>query len=285
MKVFRICLVAVIIASVIYLIADHADRHRNREIIYELQAIHQTPVVKQEEPVQTAVCETQVSEDITSAETESVMTEAAVIEETTEEPVHIEINVAAGMRTLHETNPDAVGWITINGTMIDNIICQTDDNSYYLDHDFYGGRNSAGTLFVDYRCDMDSDDNIIIYGHKMIDGSMFAGLSDYHEDVDFCNAHRMIDFSDLNDTYKYEIIAYFVCEPDIGKAGEHAGFDYYNYVRFDEYHDFETFRSNVEALSEIMIPSNMRSTDKYLILSTCCYEFSGARFVVIARRI
>ena len=46
-------------------------------------------------------------------------------------------------------NPDTVGYITIDGTQVDNPVVQTADNEYYLDHGFDGQEFRAGTVFMD----------------------------------------------------------------------------------------------------------------------------------------
>ena len=79
---------------------------------------------------------------------------------------------------LEEINSDIVGWIYIPGTVVNYPIVHTTDNDYYLDHDFYGEEGWVarfGTIFLsaENRADL-TDDNNLIYGHHMADGSMFA---------------------------------------------------------------------------------------------------------------
>lgn len=90
------------------------------------------------------------------------------------------ILLRAKLKSLRETNPDVIGWITVPGTVIDYPIVQTTDNDYYLDHSITGTYLKSGSIFVDYRNAGDwSDKNTVIYGHNMASGEMFAQLAKY----------------------------------------------------------------------------------------------------------
>ena len=78
---------------------------------------------------------------------------------------------------LRTINQNVVGWIVVPGTGISYPIVQGTDNRHYLHHTFAGERNASGAIFLDYRNSADfSDSRIIIHGHNMRDGSMFAPL-------------------------------------------------------------------------------------------------------------
>ena len=51
-------------------------------------------------------------------------------------------------------------------------------------------------------------DNLVIYGHHMSNGSMFAHLEKF-KSKDFWSEHRMITFNTLTDKQEYEIVAVF----------------------------------------------------------------------------
>ena len=81
-------------------------------------------------------------------------------------------------RKLYETNSDLAGWIVIDGTDINYPVVQSKVyQEFYLDHNFDGEEDDAGSIFIDARNDiLLPDDNIIIYGHNMKNGSMFGTL-------------------------------------------------------------------------------------------------------------
>ena len=92
-----------------------------------------------------------------------------------EEEKKVQIN--AGLLALHEENPDCIGWITIEGTVIDYpVMYHPGEKNYYLHRDFDGNYSAAGSLFISEICDPESCDNLLIYGHHMNSGSMFAAL-------------------------------------------------------------------------------------------------------------
>ena len=176
--------------------------------------------------------------------------------------------------------------VLTNGTKIDNVVVQGEDNKYYLSHNFKKEKSQPGTLFVDYRCNLDTSNNVIIYGHKQVDKSMFGTLNRYHNNIEFYKQHPTFEFSDLYGTYYYKIIGYFVCKTNKSLFKYDAEiFDYQNYINFDDNHSYFDFIINTKAHSEVLTPVDIRDTDKFLTLSTCSYEYTGARFVIVARRV
>ena len=51
-------------------------------------------------------------------------------------------------------------------------------------------------------------DNVVIYGHHMNDGSMFAHLEKF-KSKDFWEEHKIITFNTLTEKNEYEILAVF----------------------------------------------------------------------------
>lgn len=78
---------------------------------------------------------------------------------------------------LQKINPEIVGWITMDDTQINYPIVQAKDNDYYLFRNYKGEDMRAGSIFMDHRNDVKSQNrNTILYGHRMKDGSMFGSL-------------------------------------------------------------------------------------------------------------
>lgn len=78
-----------------------------------------------------------------------------------------------------KTNKDTKGILEIEAVDIKNVFVQTNNNDYYLNHDFNKQNSMAGWIYADYRNKFDGfDKNIIIYGHNMRDGkTMFTPLT------------------------------------------------------------------------------------------------------------
>ena len=81
---------------------------------------------------------------------------------------------------LAELNPDTVGWLSFNDGVIDYPIVQGNNNKFYLTHLFNREYGKAGTIFIDVTNAPDfSDQNTLIFGHHMNNGSMFANVEKY----------------------------------------------------------------------------------------------------------
>ncbi len=83
---------------------------------------------------------------------------------------------------LRKVNEDIAAWIDFPGQNISYPVVQGSDNTHYLKYTFEGKRNAAGCIFVDSRNEgLLTDNNTIIYGHNMRNGSMFGLLKQYME--------------------------------------------------------------------------------------------------------
>lgn len=114
-----------------------------------------------------------------TAENETISEEMAVI------PVKFD--------ELQSVNPDVYAWITVPGTEIDYPILQhASDNSYYLMHNIDGSYGYPGCIYTEKLNSKDfTDNNTVIYGHNMKNGSMFAQLHKF-EDPDFFQENREV---------------------------------------------------------------------------------------------
>ena len=101
-----------------------------------------------------------------------------------------------------------VGWILIEDTNIDYPVMQTPtDPTYYLKHDFEKNYTDYGCPFMQADCDaLAPSDNLILYGHNMKDGSMFADLAKYRS-KDFWQSHKTVWFDTALGSCAYEIFA------------------------------------------------------------------------------
>lgn len=132
------------------------------------------------------------AESVTDAETEPSA-------EPTEQSA-TEHNIPA----LIAVNGDCIGWLSIDGTNISYPVMYTpSEPQKYLRRNFYGKYSQSGVPFLDGRCGLQST-NLIIYGHNMRNGTMFADLKKY-VDRDFLNAHRTVKF-ETADGIRYFIV-------------------------------------------------------------------------------
>lgn len=134
----------------------------------------------------------------------------------------------------HDANPDVVGWVYIEDTVIDYPVVQSDDNEYYLERDWEGNYSYSGSIFEDFRCDIDKTENTLLYGHNMGNGSMFHAVKNFKDEA-WGNEHIYFEVASLEKRYLYRIVA---CSVLNGLDG--AEFDYWNrnVLTKEEYEDY-----------------------------------------------
>ena len=78
---------------------------------------------------------------------------------------------------LKSVNEDIVAWIEIEGTNINYPILK-DKDLYYLKHSYDKKYNSNGAIFTTNIAPFEENETIV-YGHNMKNGSMFSNLANY----------------------------------------------------------------------------------------------------------
>lgn len=183
-------------------------------------------------------------------------------------------------KDLYEQNHDFVGWIRIDDTPIDYPVMQSKNNpEFYLRHNFNKEYSRFGVPFVQANCDIETDENIIIYGHNMKNKTMFNALTQY-SDREFYDNHKLIRFDTLNESNLYEVIAVFKT-----RAYSDNGFRYYDFTKANTKEEFNAYIEKCKALSFYETGLTAEYGNKLLTLSTCEYTQNNGRFVVIAKQI
>ena len=159
---------------------------------------------------------------------------------------------------LKQKNSDAIAWIKVNGTDIDFPVVKGTDNSYYLTHNFDKEKNKAGWIFADYRNKFDgTDKNIIIYGHNMKNGSMFASLKDVIKEEWYNNENnKYIALITENENCKYQVFSVYQIETE----------EYYLQTNIS---NFKEFVEKIKGRSKKKFNVDIKETDSILTLSTC----------------
>ncbi len=181
---------------------------------------------------------------------------------------------------LHGQNGDMVGWIRLDGTVINYPVMQSKQENYYLKHDFYKNRSGSGAIYIPNQCSVTQpSDNIVMYGHNMRDGSMFAALCKYRS-KSFFEEHPTIGFDTLYERAEYEVVR--VMSPTA--YGDDI-FPYYKYTVFDSEESFNEFFDRVGEYSLYDTNKSVAYGDRFITLSTCEYSKKDGRMVIIARRL
>ena len=172
---------------------------------------------------------------------------------------------------LQAENPDCVGWLTIPDTSVDYPVVWTPEKpEHYLRMDFYGNSASGGTPFLDGRNQAQAKgQNLILYGHNMLDGSMFKPVLQYLT-PNFQVTHEDIYLELDGIQYHYQVIA--ALETSTRSP-------VYAYTDLSDSTEMEGFRAMLlEETSLDAIPH----AEGYLTLSTCNDQGGNSRVLVIA---
>ena len=185
---------------------------------------------------------------------------------------------------LYKINPDLVGWIDVGNYMSMPVVYK--DNSFYLDHDYYGNPDNAGTLFINEANtiwpdgDTPADQNLLFHGHNMRDGSIFGDLDDYRN-VDYMQKNVIVYFRTI---YDYDPIPYVIFAAfDMSATPGEAGYFDVGYINFDDDAEFEEYTSSVIRRSFFNMPYGVARNDRMLTLLTCSYSNENGRYVLFCR--
>lgn len=156
-------------------------------------------------------------------------------------------------------NKNIVGWISIDGTKLNNPILQSNNNDFYLNHNFKDRESRAGSVFMDYRNDVQAiNRNTILYGHAMKNDTMFGSLKNYLKQ-DYADRYPIIYLDTLYEGYDIEVFAAYETTIDF----------YYIETEFESDESFQTFLHDIQARSVINMNVDVGPEDKILTLSTC----------------
>ncbi len=284
--IFFISMFVLMIVLVKHMIDDHRTRKQTEELKQIREMAAQEVGVSGNTPAAAENASDSASEDVTEAEVK----EEEIIDWDT-----YTYQILPEYRELHEINPDMVGWLYIDGTVIDYPVMQTpEDESYYLNRDFYGSTYSNGSLVMsadcvvgvgmkkyDYFKGTQPGTNLIIHGHHLISKELFGNLPLYASE-DYGRAHNIICFDTLYETRKYELMAVF--RSRVFTVDDNV-FKFYQFTQADTEEEFLNFYDNVKRMSLYDTGVTAEFGDEFITLSTCSYQVENGRFVVVAKRI
>lgn len=203
------------------------------------------------------------------------------IEEPISEEATLEIYLAQGQKQynhegLKAVNSDYCGWLDIPGTSISYPVVQSEDNVEYLTRSFEGKKRSSGSIFVDANIrDIKKTRNLVIHGHNMKSGSMFAMLPSY-KNISYYNKHPFIYLYTPDETMVYQVISAYTLKHDANEEVAYQGV-------FADNEDFKNFVSGL--LNRSVIDTNVDGIDEEQILTlSTCVNHSTSRFIVHAVR-
>lgn len=198
------------------------------------------------------------------------------VEET--QPVETEpplptVEIPINFDYLKGENEDIIGWIVVDGTLIDYpILYDTTYNYYYLNHNYEGTSTGYGSIFVLGENAGDfTDFNTVVYGHNMLDGRMFAQLHRFR-DKNFFDSHGQIIVYTPERQLTYQVFAAYRRD----NLDIIANTDFSTKALIDEY--IESVYAQTD-LAQFNPALEVTSSDRIITLSTCIGN-PAYRFVV-----
>lgn len=171
-------------------------------------------------------------------------------------------------------NSECFGWINISGTNINYPVMHTPSNPQkYLNKNFYGEYSFSGTPFMDSRCSADST-NLVIYGHHMNNGTMFADICNY-TDYSYFTEHPIVVLETKDGAFAYSVFSVMKVKSDD---------DWY---RFTTVGTEKSYNSRIEYAKEKSIYDTGITPvygQQILTLSTCYGYNQDDRILVLAVR-
>ena len=185
------------------------------------------------------------------------------------------LNFAVDFDTILAVNEDVAGWIWMKDTEINYpVLHSKKNNDEYLYTTYDGKQNSAGSIFIDYRNSANYvDDNTVLYGHNMKNGSMFASLVKM-QGQEYYNAHSEFYILTPEGNRRYEVISVFQVD---------ALSSIYN-RQFETLEEKQDWLNRVIKSSAVLAPYSADVEDSFVLLSTCVSgDDLRARIVAIGK--
>lgn len=173
---------------------------------------------------------------------------------------------------VNQENKDQKFTLSINNLITKEPVMQTTDNEFYMNHNNKKEEFIGGSLFVDYRVNLNSTRKIIIYGHSSSTVDVpFTKLLGYKKQS-FLISHPNIELTYKDKKEIYQIFTIMLLKEDY----------FYTRLALDD----EKFIKHLEELKKKSIYDtgiNIENTNKILILQTCSQDEDGQYLVIGAK--
>lgn len=180
---------------------------------------------------------------------------------------------------LRQQNPDFGAWLTIENTRVDYPVMYTPaEPEKYLRRSFDGKYSMAGTPFLYAGCRWTESSNLVIYGHNMQSGDMFADLMNYL-DAAYFEQHSLIQLDLPGERRTYRVMA--VVPFEITAENEPVYYQCTNAAEEDVFLAYVDFLKQHAAYDTGV---TAQYGEQLLTLSTCSEYVPGpGRLLIVAR--
>ena len=142
--------------------------------------------------------------------------------------------------------------------ILETDIVQGKDNKYYLNHDLNDNEDINGSIFMDYRVNLNSN-KVLIYGHSGDNKDLPFLVLNKYSNKDFFYKNNTIYIYTYNKTYIYKVFSSYIETKDFDymNINNYNGLTYIEHI--NKLKDKSLFKTNIE----------LTEKDHILILQTC----------------
>jgi len=177
-------------------------------------------------------------------------------------------------------NEDVVGVLNIKGTDYSVPLLQGEDNDYYLKHTPDKKYDQIGSIFLDYRVNIDTSKKKLIYGHNSDSIQMPFYILENYYDKNYYEEHKYIEIISSTEKKTYEIFSVYV-EPED-----------FTYMKI-EFGSDEEYLNHIQKLKDksmYEVDLDLNKDDEILIMQTCSThkdykKYSKKYLLIISRRV
>ncbi len=167
---------------------------------------------------------------------------------------------------LKAVNPDVVGWVQIPGTVVNYPVYQGSDNDEYLRTTAEGNYSVGGQIFLDYENVKPGmlDQQTIVYGHHLYNGSMFKTVADMENQGMFDSVSTIWY---VTEEATYELQPVFSYKTD----GDDENVRRFDFDSTDAFHSYLTDLLGKASAKSADAESLIADSANVLSLCTCSY--------------
>lgn len=155
-------------------------------------------------------------------------------------------------------NDDVVATLEILNTDYKVPVVQGVDNDYYLNHLPNKEYSIMGSIFLDYRVNIDNSKKLLIFGHNSSTYNMPFDILENYYDKSYLDNHKYIEIKTVKSIKKYEIFSVFIETKD------------FSYMKVDfTSTSYLDHINNLKNKSMYDLDINLQEDSNILILQTC----------------
>lgn len=181
-------------------------------------------------------------------------------------------------KKLKSINSEIVAWIKIKDTNIDYPVLRSPagKDDFYLHRDYYKNYLFAGSIYMESYNQPDfTDRDTILYGHNMLNGSMFADLHKF-EDASFFAKHKTFKVYTPDSIKTYKVYSAFEYD------NRHINNSFNHFVEDKVFMKWLKYTANPTSaiMRNVRQGVELSLDDKLITLSTCTNNRPENRYIV-----